>query len=152
MSKPPKLTQNWMSKLVSLLNMLASDNDGERANAARMIARMAAADNKTVSDFVMTGGPPRTVYVDRVVEKTVYKDRPAPPKPPGEGRPGRDILDNLKYAATFPEHLSGWDLEFISSVLFSCWDDDDLTSKQEKAARRIIHKVRIGEGDEEPLV
>ncbi len=141
-----------MSKLVSLLNMLASDNDGERANAARMIARMAAADNKTVSDFVMTGGPPKVVYRDRVVEKTVYKDRPPPPKPPGEGRPGRDILDNLKYAATFPEHLSGWDVEFLSSVLFSCWDDDDITHKQEKAARRIIQKVRMALGDEEPPV
>lgn len=141
-----------MSKLAALLNMLASDNDGERANAARMIANMAAKDNKTVSDFVMTGGPPTVIYRDRIVEKTVYKDRPSPPKPPGEGRPGREILDNLKYAATFPEHLSGWDVEFLSSVLFSCWDDDDLTHKQEKAARRIIQKVRMALGDEEPLV
>ena len=144
-----------MSKLVSLLNMLASDNDGERANAARMIARMAAADNKTVSDFVMTGGPPTVVYRDRIVEKTVYRDRPDKPTAPGEpgkGRANREILDNLKYAATFPEHLSGWDTEFIGSVLFTCWDDDDLTRKQEKAARRIIQKVRMALGDEEPLV
>lgn len=138
-----------MSKLAALLNMLASDNDGERANAARMIARMAAADNKTVSDFVMTGGPPQVIYRDRIVEKTVYRDRPdKPEKPSGKG----EIMENLRYVRQFEEHLSPWDIEFIESILHTCWSDFDLSHRQEKAARRIIHRVRTMIDEEESLI
>lgn len=132
-----------MSKLAALLNMLSSDFDGERANAARMIANMAKANGKTVADFVMS---PQTIYRDRIVEKTVYRDRPEPKaKPNDEG-----LVAGLRWAKDFPEHLSGFEVEFIASVLASAWDDYDLSYKQEKVARRIIAKVKAYEGD--PLV
>lgn len=129
--------------------MLASDNDGERANASRMIARMAAADNKTVSDYVMTGGPPQVIYRDRIVKETVYRDKPGKPNAPeNKGT----IMDNLRYVRQFDEHLSAWDIEFIESVLFTCYGDYDLSHRQEKAARRIIHSVRTMIDEEESLI
>lgn len=165
-----------MSKLAALLNMLSSDFDGERANAARMIANMAKANGKTVADFVMS---PQTIYRDRIVEKTVYRDRPgsegfsphddyqrARKKPsyddddlrryrphPGAKRTkpnDEGLVAGLRWAKDFPEHLSGFEVEFIASVLASAWDDYDLSYKQEKVARRIIAKVKAYEGD--PLV
>ena len=153
-----------MSKLAALLNMLSSDFDGERANAARMIANMAKANGKTVADFVMS---PQTIYRDRIVEKTVYRDRPEPkakpsyddedlrryrPHPGSKGsKPrGDSLLAGLRWAKDFPERLSGFEVEFIDSVLTRCWDDTDLSYKQEKVARRIIAKVKAYEGD--PLV
>ena len=152
-----------MSKLAALLNMLSSDFDGERANAARMIANMAKAEKKTVAEFVMTGGE-RIVYRDRIVEKTVYRDRPQQPKYDDEDlrryrpHPGakrtkpndEGLVAGLRWAKDFPEHLSGFENEFIDSVLFQCFDDTDLTYKQEKVARHIIAKVKAYEGD--PLV
>lgn len=160
-----------MSKLAALLNMLASDFDGERANAAAMIARMAKAEGKTVSDFVMS---PQTIYRDRIVEKTVYRDRPEPgqqQRRPREERfyddedlrryrphPGakrtkpndEGLVAGLRWARDFPEHLTGFETEFIDSVLASAWDDYDLSWKQEKVAKRIIAKVKSYEG--EPLI
>ena len=153
-----------MSKLAALLNMLSSDFDGERANAARMIANMAKANGKTVADFVMS---PQTIYRDRIVEKTVYRDRPEPKAKPSyddedlrryRPHPGvkrtkpndEGLVAGLRWAKDFPEHLSGFEVEFIASVLASAWDDYDLSYKQEKVARRIIAKVKAYEGD--PLV
>lgn len=159
-----------MSKLAALLNMLASDYDGERANAAAMIARMAKAEGKTVSEFVMS---PQTIYRDRIVEKTVYRDRPET----GQQRRPRDerfyddddlrryrphpgakrtkpndegLVAGLRWARDFPEHLTAFEVEFIASVLVSAWDDYDLSWKQEKVAKRIIAKVKSYEG--EPLL
>lgn len=137
------------SRLEKLLNMLMAEEDTIRAVAALKIAQMAKAENKTVADLVMTGGPPRTVYIDRVVEKTVYRDKPNAPDAPQA--PG-SIMENLRYVKQFPEHMSAWDVEFIESVLFSCYGDYDLSHKQEKAARRIIRKVRVALGEEESLV
>lgn len=156
-----------MSKLAALLNMLASDYDGERANAAAMIARMAKAEGKTVSEFVMS---PQTIYRDRIVEKTVYRDRPEPsgrragesfddedlrryrPHPGAKRTKPNDegLVAGLRWAKDFPEHLSGFEVEFIASVLATAWDDYDLSYKQEKVARRIIAKVKAYEG--EPLI
>lgn len=153
-----------MSKLVALLNMLSSDFDGERANAARMIANMAKKEGKTVADFVMS---PQTIYRDRVV----YKDAPQQPKSkprpdfndddlrryrphPGSSgarraRGGSSILDKLQEARDRPEMLTGWEMEFIEFVLVQCTSDEDLTYRQEKAARKIIVKMELYD---DPLV
>lgn len=142
-----------MSKLAALLNMLASEFDGERANAARMIARMAAAEKKTVAEYVMSGDV-RVVYRDRIVEKTVYRDRPREDiKDPDLGRQARqrkrqaptdaELLEQLRWANNFREHLNDFECDFLDYILMrSNWD---LTYRQEKVARRIIAKVKVGE-------
>jgi hypothetical protein len=144
--------------------MLASEFDGERANAARMIAKMAAAEKKTVAEFVMS---PQTIYRDRVVYKDAPQQPKAKPRPeyndddlrryrphPGSsgarrGRGSNPILDKLREARDRPEMLTGWEMEFIESVLVQCFSDEDLTYRQEKAAKKIIVKMELYD---DPLV
>jgi hypothetical protein len=78
-------------RLAKLLGMLGSSYDGEIANAARMIAAMAKKEGKGIADYVMSGGV-QVVYRDRIVEKTVYRDRPQPDAHYGRtrGNPGDD--------------------------------------------------------------
>lgn len=154
-----------MSKLAALLNMLSSENDGERINSARLLTAMAKKENKTIADMVMS---PQTIYRDRIVEKTVYRDRPASAQPKretfddddlrsyrrterprgGTGRTRRGsgsspILDGLRAAQDRPEVLTGWEMEFIESVLMSCMSDFDLSYRQERAAKKIIVKMDL---------
>ena len=56
-------------RLTKLLGMLGSDFDGERADAARMIANMAKEANKSVADFVMGGGAPQIIYREKIVAR-----------------------------------------------------------------------------------
>lgn len=154
-----------MSKLAALLNMLASEFDGERANAARMIARMAAAEKKTVAEFVMSGGE-RIIYRDRIVEKTVYRDRPrddiddpdlsefvrrakSRARSNRKANEGGDLLEQLRWASQYREHLNDFECQFLDDILMRSLGEWDLTYKQEKVARRIIAKVKVGE---EPLL
>lgn len=156
-----------MSKIAALLNMLSSDNDGERINAARLLTAMAKKENKTIADLVMS---PQVVYRDRIVEKTVYKererfddddlrgyrpppnwnqDRPRPgPRKPKTG--GEELIAGLRWARDFPEYLNGFEVEFIDDVLRFNTHDYQLSARQEKVARKIVRKVQANEG--EPLI
>lgn len=133
-----------MSKVAALLNMLSSDNDGERANAARMLSALAVKANKTVSDFVMS---PQVVYRDRIVEKVVYKDRIVEKvvhKDRAVKKATRpSILEALREAQDMPEILTGFEAEFIDSVLSKYACDEDLSSRQERVARQIIVKMEL---------
>lgn len=145
-------------QLDKLLAMLSSDFEGERANAAGMIAKMAKAENKTIPELVRSGGG-RVEYVERIVYrdqivyrdrvKVVYRDRyveksshPADIKP---RKPG--MLNGLRWAAQYPEHLTAWEFEFASNVPGKVDYDDDLTTWQEQSARSIIRKVLRKESD-----
>lgn len=149
-------------RLAKLLGMLGSDYDGERATAAAMIAKMAKEAKMGVAEFVMQGGAPQIIYRDRIVEKTVYRDRynyntsftdddvrpgtRRKPKPP----PKEGLIAGLRWAQDFTEHLNGFEQEWIEDILRKCQYDFDLSDKQAKVARRIIAKVKAFEG--EPLV
>jgi len=173
-------------RLTKLLGMLGSDFDGERANAARMIAEMAKKEGKGVADYVMGGGGPQVIYRDRIVEKPVYRDRPCAecerrakadrhdtrmyteddlrnyrPKErfnfenlrrPGQrqSRPKGEasIIAGLREAQDFPEHLSGWEMEFVEDILRKHQFDYELTDRQTKTARKIIAKIAAAEDGE----
>lgn len=147
-------------RLAKLLGMLGSEYDGERANAAAMIAKMAREAKMGVAEFVMQGGPPQIIYRDRIVEKTVYRDRPADQtvnfddlKRPGEKRrkpKTGELIAGLWWARDYPEHLNGFEVEFVNDILARGYDDADLSYRQAKVARRIIAKVNAREG--EPLI
>ena len=154
-------------RLIKLLGMLGSDFDGERANAAAMIAKMAKEEKKTIADLVMNGRErivyqDRIVYRDRVIEKVVYRDRPSPrpdddydrPDDPHwtafqkarratDRRPPKGgILDQLRSALHDQSiSLTGYETEFIFSVLSKYEWDAQLSDKQMKVARRIIDKI-----------
>lgn len=171
-----------MSKVAALLNMLSSDNDGERVNAARLLTTIAKKENKTIADLVMS---PQVIYRDRVVEPGYGRTRgnsepnwkrPDPPPrkpkmdeddlrnyrpkddrhfeergPKRKARGATEILDELRWCRDYPEHLNGFESEFVDDILMKCSYDYDLSARQEATAKKIIRKVKARENDE-PLV
>lgn len=148
-------------RLKKLLEMLSSDFDGERANAAAMIAKMAKAEGKSIAELCLSRdssnpyGAPQVIYRDRVVVQTkvVYRDRfirqpSAGPKfdPPDTG----SSLDRMRWVLQFPEHLTDWENEFAEGLIEKYFDDMDLSSAQDHSAEKIFLKVMRKEG--EPLV
>lgn len=75
--------------------------------------------------------------------------RPHPGSGARRGRGSNPILDTLREAQDRPETLTGWEMEFIESVLARCYSDEDLTYRQEKAARKIMTKLDLFD---DPLV
>lgn len=151
-------------RLAKLLGMLGSDYDGERATAGRMIAQMAKAEGKGIAEFCMGGGV-QIVYRDRIVEKTVYRERPDDDlrayRPPPEHKKrsahtykAAGILKALRKAYDDAVHdpslLDGWDMEFIDDILMKCSSDYDLTYRQLATAWKIVNKVKKQTG--EPLI
>lgn len=162
-------------KLAKIVGMLGSAHDGEIANAARMIQAMAKQANQSIADFLMGTGGPQIVYRDKIVEKPVYREcaecarRAADPedlrnyKKPDDKfdfsklrRPRKpstgptELLKGLRDAQDYPEHLSGWEMEFVEDMLRKFTFDYEMTDRQAKAARKIIAKIAAAEG--EPLV
>jgi len=143
------------SRVAKLLNMLSSSFDGERANAGRMIADMAAKDNKTVADFVMRGG---TQIVERVVyrDRTVYKDREPEPRQqarqedyPKRARPkASNVLKTLYWALQYYDALTQYEIDFATDILVR--GDPYLSERQLKVIRRIIAKAQAA--NEPPLM
>lgn len=136
-------------RLEKLLGMLGSEFDGERANAAMMIAKMAQKEGKSIADLCMTGKT-QTVYLDRVV----YKDAPEPFKPPsptGFDPQAGVLLDRLTWAFDNDDRdLDMFEREFASTVPYEYSYDRQLTHRQTSVALRIIRKVE--KGKKEPLI
>ncbi len=69
------------SKIDKIVGMLGSEHDGERANAAALLGRMALADKITIQQMLRGAyggggyGGERIVYRDRIVEKEVIRER-----------------------------------------------------------------------------
>lgn len=112
-----ELSPSERTRLQKLVGMLASDFDGERANAARMITRFASERKVTIVELLM--GDPVT--------------KPRWPK---------GILDGLSFSLRFCEVLNEWEERFARDVPQRYADDDDLSERQESIALRIIEKVR----------
>ena len=64
-------------RLLKFIGMLGSEHDGERANAAAFIQRMAERHKMTITELMAAahGGAGKVIYKDRIVEKPVYRDR-----------------------------------------------------------------------------
>ena len=139
-----------MSRIAALLNMLSSDNAGERDNAARMLARAAQKENKTVADLVMS---PQTIYRDRPAAKPEADDvndfksgvRPRYYRPKGDN----SILKKLADCLGFPDQLTSFEWEFAEDVTGKFRYDFELSARQRKVAEKIIRKVF---DDGEPLL
>jgi hypothetical protein len=153
--------------------MLGSEFDGERATAASMIAKMAKEAKMGVAEFVMQGGPPQIIYRDRIVEKTVYRDREPEDhlrnyrrakeefdqgvrekfaRREKTRRPNNadDLIAGLRHARAFPEYLTDYEIDFLDDVFKRGYTSYDFSWRQEKVARKIIAKVRSAQG--EPLI
>lgn len=152
--------------------MLASEHEGERSNAAAMIAAMAKKEGKLVADFV---GGTRIVYQDRIV----YRDRPAHPgrdrteafnrhmgedagydfaaaaararaRREAKQRTGGSLLQAMREALKTPDLLSAWEEQFCEDVLATTWIDEDLSSRQMRVAEKIARKLAAYNAD--PLI
>lgn len=120
-------------RLRKLLGMLGSSFDGERANAAQMIANMAQKKKLTITELIY--GP---------AQKRTEQTKP----PPGwreHKQQGTAILQALakiaRNAAEYEFTLTDWECRFASDVSERYSDDGALSDKQIAAARRIIAKV-----------
>lgn len=120
-------------RLEKLLGMLGSTFDGERANAARMIAAMAERHGITIAEMVLGS-------------VTREAPRPRTAKPQGEkAKAAAVILAALKDIATSEDELefvvTAWEFQFAVDVSGKHSFDYELSAKQMAAAQRIIDKV-----------
>ena len=155
------------SRLEKLVGMLGSDYDGERANAAALIAKIAKEEKKSMVELLLH---PQVIYRDR--EKIVYRDRPQPQ----QQKPNRDRekprwsdddawntffrdagqsagygrgrkQDKLSVLRTLSnsEHLSPWERSFARDVGYRYDFDDELSEAQLDVIEKILKKVKLRE-------
>jgi hypothetical protein len=140
-------------RLIKLIGMLGSSHDGERANAAAFIQKLADQNRMTINELITAAhggkGSERVVYRDRIVEKekVVYRDRPAAPPPPEEGFTDIDspLLAMMKRVAAKPalasRILTAWEVNFITDVSQRYELDQQLSEKQLVIVERILNKA-----------
>lgn len=109
------------TRVVKLLGMLTSDFDGERANAASFLTKIAARYKMTIPQLCGAS----------VAEAA--------------SRPTRrsfdcTLLDALREARSYPS-LSPWERNFASDVSTRYVADDSLSDKQRVIVDRILIKV-----------
>jgi len=128
------------SRLEKLLGMLGSSFDGERANAARMIAAMAEKKKLTIVDLVY-GAPsvrPRRSFTEPPRQRTRQtNDKPK----------SRTLLQSLSDIAStsdeFEFTLTEWECQFADDVSKRYSYDYELSEKQIVIAEKIIRKAEI---------
>lgn len=111
--------------------MLGSSFDGERANAARMIASMAEKQGLTIVELI---------YGDRAPKRAAPRARPAQKKVDG-GPILKALADIAANAEAFEFVLTAWECQFAADVSARYSSDYDLSEKQIVVAERIINKV-----------
>jgi hypothetical protein len=125
-------------RLQKLLGMLGSSFDGERANAARMIADMARKRKLTITELIYGPAPQR------------HETKP----PPGWREHSQEskvdvILRALagitKNADDYEFILTNWECQFASDVSKRYLHDYELSEKQLAVAQRIVAKVEARE-------
>jgi hypothetical protein len=118
------------SRLEKLLGMLGSSFDGERANAARMIAAMAEKKKLTIVDLVYGGS----------------SARPQPqPRKSTQTNKSRAMIQALSDIAAdsdqFEFVLTEWECQFATDVSSRYAYDYELSEKQIVIVERILKKV-----------
>ena len=148
-------------RLEKLVGMLGSQYDGERANAAAMLQKMADADKVTILELLSRtlggGGPPQIVYRDRIVEKPVivekvvykerivYKDAPGPTHTPVPevGKGFDDLARAFKdfgNAAGKPLSRASW----IEKAEKAWKHEEDLTDWERDFIRDVLPRLKRG--------
>lgn len=132
------------TRLEKLLGMLASSFDGERANAAAMIAAMAEKHRMTVVELINSAQP----------KPPPPPPRPTPPRQPAwsnYGSPSRrrgaspmiqalsEIADNVDL---FDGVLTEWEIEFVGDVSQRYDREYELSDKQLVVVERILRKAQ----------
>jgi hypothetical protein len=156
-------------KIDKFVGMLGVDSDGEKANAARFLHKFALENKMTMVEMfskVYGGGGERIVYVEKIVEKPVYRDRPGPsgtagPPPRQDFDPRKtnmhgtaqrqqgskaygygSILGKLSALLAHHSHkLDDWEKDFVDNIRPKVAEGLDLTPKQRISLNKIFDKV-----------
>jgi|SRR5215207_152150 hypothetical protein len=115
------------SRVEKLANMLASDFDGERANAGALLARMASERKVTVAELLGLAQGPATAE---------------PPSPSRLWDEDVDLLDRLAAAVNFTSVLTPWEREYAADVSRRYVRAAQLSERQHAVAERIVVKAK----------
>ena len=128
------------ARLEKLLGMLGSSFDGERANAARMIAAMAEKREMTVVELIDSARAQ--------VHPPMPRPEPSSDNPHAGAVPDT-MLKELAEIADHPERyelvLTGWELQFAVDVAGRYSRDYELSAKQLAVVERILRKARLAQ-------
>jgi len=135
-------------RLIKLIGMLGSEHDGERANAAAFLQKMAAKYKMTITELMgqVGGGAPKVIYKEKIVVKEVYRDRPSEPDPNLDFTDvDSPLLQRLKEVAAKPavavRLLSDFEVNFTKDVSQRYDYDTQLSDKQLVIVERILVKA-----------
>jgi hypothetical protein len=132
------------NRLIKLIGMLGSAFDGERANAAAMMSKMAEAKKLTLNELIALAYeaevPPR---------RRAYQPPPPPPEPDpepfGDVDQANDLLRMLQRIADRPDIaeqvLTSWEIQFSTDVAGRYERDYELSEKQLNVVQRILNKA-----------
>src|SRR5215204_6642863 len=123
------------SRVEKLANMLASDFDGERANAGALLARMASERKVTVAELLGLAQGPATAE---------------PPSPSRLWDEDVDLLDRLAAAVNFTSVLTPWEREYAADVSRRYVRAAQLSERQHAVAERIVKAKRAALAGAEP--
>jgi hypothetical protein len=143
------------ARLEKLLGMLGSSFDGERANAARMIAQMAEKKKLTITELIY-GSQRQQSARPPWEEKPQPKPQPKPQtkaktKPAwGASSNSQTMLSALKDIAansdSFEFVLTAWECQFAADVSNRYAYDYELSEKQIVIVEKILRKVEVAQG------
>lgn len=129
------------ARLEKLLGMLGSSFDGERANAARMIANMAEKKKLTITELIY--GAPSA----RPRPEPKYEQAKPQASPWGGKSNSRTMLQALADIAAnadeFEFVLTAWECQFATDVSSRYAHDYELSEKQIVIVEKIIRKVEL---------
>jgi len=125
------------NRVIKLIGMLGSAFDGERANAAGMLSKMAEARKMTLNELI------ETAYAGTSTR---------PPPPPPEPEPtftdvdqADDLLRMLQRIADRPDIaarvLTAWEINFSTDVAGRYDRDYELSEKQLNIVQKILTKA-----------
>ena len=124
------------TRLEKLLGMLGSSFDGERANAARMIAAMAEAKKITINELIALAHLPASGQ---------QQTKPSPQDDFTDIDQADDLLRMLKKITEKPaiaaRVLTAWEIQFATDVSARYERDYQLSEKQLVVTEKILHKA-----------
>jgi len=131
------------TRLTKLIGMLGSAFDGERANAAAMITKMAEQRKMSITELIAAAMGGSTHNAGSSYRRPDPKPQP---QPKAEPRPQPDkLLRTLREIAKDPDRyefvLTQWECDFASDVSSRYVADYELSAKQILYVQKIIQKA-----------
>ena len=128
------------NRLLKLIGMLGSAFDGERANAAAMMSKMAEAKKLTLNELIaLAYEPPSSAQ---------FRPKPPPPEPEPDFTnidEANDLLKMLQRIADRPDIaarvLTPWEINFAIDVSARYAADYELSPKQLDKTEIILRKA-----------